>query len=151
LLIKELNSISKNPLQKGIQKDSKNSGEEITDDRVSNEDGVPNQGLIDSKEGETVQVGYRKTKTQKLEGQWDENTIIVPHGSKKKDGNTIISVKVKRSLVSKGGRRIRKSYSGPDLDFNADEDCGDELSYFESDPPTVMIQSEHEAWKNKVN
>lgn len=140
----------KNPLQKGIQKDSKNTGEEITDDRVSNEAGVPNQGLIDSKEGETVQVGYRKTTTRERGGQWDENTIIVPHGSKKKDGNTIISVKVKRSLVSKGGRRIRKSYSGPDLDFNADEDCKDELSYFESDPPTVMIQSEHEAWKNLV-
>ena len=137
----------KNPLQKGIQKDSKKSGEEITDERVSNEAGSPNQGLIDAKDGDEVQMGYRKTKTVPQGGDWDENTIIVPHGSKKKDGGKIITVKVKRSLVSKGGRRIRKSYSGPDLDFNADEDCGNELSYFESDPPTVMVQSEHEAWK----
>jgi len=108
----------------------------------------PNQGLIDSTGGEEVLVGYRKTKTKVPGGEkWDDDTIIVPHGSRKKDGNKIITVKVKRSLVSKGGRRIRKSYSGPDLDFNVDEDCGDELSYFESDPPTVMIQSEHKAWK----
>ena len=139
----------KNPLQKGIQKDSKKQGEEITDERVSNESGGPNQGLIDDAYGEEdVLLGYRKTKTTKKSGDWDDDTIIVPHGGRKKDGNEIITVKVKRSLVSKGGRRIRKSYSGPDLDFNTDEDCGDELSYFESDPPTVMIQSEHEAWKN---
>jgi len=138
----------KNPLQKGLQKDSKKQGEEITDERVSNEVDGPNQGLIDSAGGDEVLVGYRKTKTKKHENEeWDDDTIIVPHGSKKKDGNKIITVKVKRSLVSKGGRRIRKSYSGPDLDFNVDEDCGDELSYFESDPPTVMIQSEHKAWK----
>ncbi|MGY5149577.1 MAG: hypothetical protein ACW9W3_05900 [Candidatus Nitrosopumilus sp. bin_68KS] len=137
-----------NPLQKGIQKDSKKQGDEITEERVSNEDRGPNQGLIDSEEGEEVLVGYKKTKTDPKEHtEWDEDTIIVPHGGKKKDGDTIISVKVKKSLVSKGGRKIRKSYSGPDLDFNVDEDCGDELSYFESDPPTVMIQSEHPAWK----
>jgi len=137
----------KNPLQKGIQKDLKKSGEEITDDRVSNEAGDPNQGLIDAKDGDEVQIGYRKTKIIERGGDWDENTVIVPHGSKKKDGGKIITVKVKRSLVSKGGRKIRKSYSGPDLDFNADEDCKNELSYFEPDPPTVMVQSEHEAWK----
>jgi len=140
----------KNPLQKGIQKDSKDSGEEITDDRVSNEAGEPNQGLIDATDGEPVQVGYRKTKTDEQGGEWNDDTIIVPHGSKKKDGNTVITVKVKRSLVSKGGRRIRKSYSGPDLHFIADEDCGDELSYFEPSPPTVMIQSYHNAWRKLV-
>jgi len=138
----------KNPLQKGIQKDVKKPGEEITDERVSNESGDPNQGLINAKDGDEVQIGYRKTKTVPRGGDWDKNTIIVPHGSKKKDGAKVITVKVKRSLVSKGGRRIRKSYSGPDLDFDADEDCGNELSYFEADPPTVWVQSEHEAWKN---
>lgn len=138
----------KDPLQKGIQKNTNNQGEEITDERVSNEEGDHNQGLIDSETGEAL-VGYRKTKTREPgEGKkWDEGTIIVPHGGKKKDGDTVISVKVKRTLVSKGGRRIRKLYTGPDLDFITDEDCGDELSYFESDPPTVMIQAEHEAWK----
>lgn len=137
----------KNPLQKGIQKDSKKQGEEITDERVSNEADGPNPGLIDSVDGEDVLVGYRKTKTTKKGGELGDDVIIVPHGSGKKDGNEIITVKVKRSLISKGGRRIRKDYSGPDLDFNTDEDCGEELSYFESDPPTVMVQSEHEAWK----
>lgn len=137
----------KNPLQKGLQKDLQKSGDEITDERVSKEEGGPNEGLIDAKYGEGVLIGYRKTKTEPKDGEWDEDTIIVPHGSTKKDGNTVITVKVKRSLVSKGGRRVRKSYSGPDLDFSKDEDCGDELSYFESEPPTVMVQSEHVAWK----
>ena len=137
----------KNPLQKGIQKDLQKSGDEITNERVSKEEGVPNEGLIDAKDGEEVLIGYRKTKTQKQGGEWDEDAIIVPHGGKKKDGNTVITVKVKRSLVSKGGRRVRKSYSGPDLDFSKDEDCEDELSYFEADPPTVWVQSEHVAWK----
>ena len=62
----------------------------------------------------------------------------------------MITVKVKRSLVSKGGRRVRKSYSGPGLEFNVDEDSENELSYFESDPPCVWVQSEHQAWKKLV-
>lgn len=138
----------KNPLQKGLQEDLKKSGDEISNERVSKFPGEPNQGIIDDESGkDTVQVGYRQTKTQPIGSKWDEGTIIVPHGGRKKDGNKIITVKVKRSVVSKGGRRIRRSYSGPDLDFKADEDCGNELSYFEPEPPTIFIQSEHLAWK----
>lgn len=137
----------KNPLQKGIQKDTNNTGDEITDERVSDNPTGSENGVIEANEGEEVQIGYRKTKTKKRDGKWDENTIIVPNGSMKKDGNTPTTVKVKRSLVSKGGRKIRKSYTGPDLDFDSDPDCDNELSYFESEPPTVMIQAEHEAWK----
>ena len=137
----------KNPLEKGLQRDSKKQGEDIIDEKISTP-GDYVKGHIEDSEGEDALVGYRKAKTKKItESEWDDDTIIVPSGDRKKEGGEIVNVKVKTSVVNRGGKKIRRSYSGPDLDFNADEDCGDELSYFESDPPTVMIQSEHMAWK----
>ncbi len=137
----------KNPLEKGLQKDSKKQGEKITDERLSTP-GEHVEGHVEDPEGDDALVGYHKTKTKERgDIEWDPDTIIVPSGDRKKEGNEIIHVKIKTSVVRGGGKQIRRSYSGPDLDFNADEDCGEELSYFESDPPTVMIQSEHQAWK----
>lgn len=140
----------KNPLQKGLQKDLKKNGEVNDTERVSNVPGGTNQGIIDKNGEETIQLGYQPDKRGPPGPKIDDDFIIVPNGSRKKDGDEIITVKVKRSVVSKGGRKVRKSYSGPDLDFKADEDCGDELSYFEPEPPTIFIQSEHSAWQKLV-
>lgn len=138
----------KNPLQKGIQDIMNKSGDEMSDERTSTDTGDTNPSRIVDDGDETVDVGYKPTKIGPTVLPTDTlDVIVVPHGGHKKDGDKIIKVKVKRSLVSKGGKIIRKTYSGPDLDFNTDEDCGDELSYFEPEPPTVMIQSEHDAWK----
>lgn len=148
---KGINFNFKNPLQKGLQKDLNKTGEVSDTERVSNVPDGTNQGIIDKNGEDTVQVGYKQEKTVKRKpGPIDDDFIIVPNGNRKKDGDKIINVKVKRSVVSKGGRKIRKSYSGPDLDFKADEDCGDELSYFEPEPPTIFIQSEHSAWQKLV-
>lgn len=143
----------KNPLQKGLQDDLQKSGDVNYEDRISNISGGDNQGIIDKNGEDVVQIGYEPSERGPPGPPGPDNhddVIIVPNGSRKKDGDKIIMVKVKRSVVSKGGRKIRKSYSGPSLDFKADEDCGDELSYFEPQPPTIFIQSEHPAWQKLV-
>tara|TARA_Y100000590_G_C15719011_1_gene1012867 strand:- start:946 stop:3087 length:2142 start_codon:yes stop_codon:yes gene_type:complete len=137
----------KNPLEKGIQKNpNEKSGDEATDEKVADHSG-PNPGLIESPDGDPTQVGYKKRPGGEEGEEWDEDTIIVPHGSNKKDGDKMATTKVKRSLVRKGVRKVKRPKSGPALEFNVDEDSGNELSYFESDPPCVYIQSEHKAWK----
>jgi hypothetical protein len=132
----------KNPIRQGIQKDLEKSGDKTSNDFVSNTPGSK-QGFVLDENGEVVQVPPQNTPSPRTL----EDVVVVPRGDKKKEGDKLVMVKVKRSLVVKGGRKVRKAYSGPDLDFSRDEDCDNELSYFEPEPPTVMIQSEHPAWK----
>jgi hypothetical protein len=132
----------KNPIRQGIQKDLEKSGDKTSNDFVSNTPGSK-QGFVLDENGEVVQVPPQNTPSPRTL----EDVVVVPRGDKKKEGDKLVMVEVKRSLVVKGGRKVRKSYSGPDLDFSRDEDCENELSYFEPEPPTVMIQSEHPAWK----
>ena len=141
----------KNPLKKGgVQPSQENSGEKDSDDRVSN---IPGQDpeFTDADDGDEVKVGYKKSKVkQPGTGKWHD-PIIVLTGKNKKDGKSIGTTKVKRAMVQrKRSRKIKRDDTFPDLGFNDDEECGNELSYFETSPPTVMIQKHAPKYKKLV-
>jgi len=141
----------RNPIHKGLANKLNQPGDINEDERISNTPDGNNEGRIVKDGDELVDILYkpeiREPHPPDPPGPEPPEEIEVTITTPENDGRKVRTVRIKRSLLSKGGRKIRKSYSGPDLQFDADEDDLMMLSYFEADPPRVMINTVHPAWK----
>ncbi len=143
----------KNPIQKGLQNKLNQSGGIMDNERISSVPDGKNQGRIVAESDDIIDILYkpetREPRPPEPPGPEnpDDERIKVTVTTPKKDGKKTHTVYIKRTLVSKGGRKIKRSFSGPGIDYDANEDDEMELSFYEPDPPTVMINREHKAWK----
>jgi len=115
--------------------------EDEDDERVSPTPGSDNKGLVTKTGTMEVEVFYKKHTYIEIDvggnGGDGGTTATFPNS----DGRAIKKLYIDEELLSKGGRKKRKSLQGPGLDFEKRDMVSEMLSWYEPSRDVVVVNT----------